>query len=82
MILCHDSEADPVPPEQNLPSLVAILKVPRLWQIDNSIAWAITHLNALNLTPVKKLELAHKYVIPQWIAPCHNPVTPQNPIPI
>ncbi|KIM50386.1 hypothetical protein SCLCIDRAFT_67338, partial [Scleroderma citrinum Foug A] len=35
-------EADPVPPEQNLPSLVAILKVSWLWQIDNSIAWAIT----------------------------------------
>ncbi|KAI6110429.1 hypothetical protein EDD16DRAFT_1710861 [Pisolithus croceorrhizus] len=53
-----------VPHDQNLPSLVAILKVSHLWQIKNSIAWAIAHLN--------QLELACKYTIPQWIAPCQD----------
>ncbi|KAI6149154.1 hypothetical protein BKA82DRAFT_4389721 [Pisolithus tinctorius] len=47
-----------VPHEQNLPSLVAILKVSRLWQINNSITWAIAHLDQLNLSAVQKLELA------------------------
>ncbi|KAI6154588.1 hypothetical protein BKA82DRAFT_166266 [Pisolithus tinctorius] len=55
--------------DRNLPSLVAILKVSRLWQIDNSIDWAIAHLNQLNLSAVTKLELACKYTIPQWIPP-------------
>ncbi|KAI6151526.1 hypothetical protein BKA82DRAFT_4100230 [Pisolithus tinctorius] len=40
--------------DRNLPSLVAILKVSRLWQIDNTVT---------------KLELACKYTIPQWIPP-------------
>ncbi|KAI5986559.1 hypothetical protein EDC04DRAFT_2913258 [Pisolithus marmoratus] len=64
-----------VPHDQNLPSLVAILKVSRLWQIDNSISWAIAHLDQLELSAVHKLELAHKYTIPQWIAPSVHSLT-------
>ncbi|KAI5993212.1 hypothetical protein EDD15DRAFT_2367447 [Pisolithus albus] len=71
--LYHVSGA--VPHDRNLPSLVAILKVSRLWQIENSIAWAIAHLNQLELSAVHKLELARKYTIPQWIAPAVRSLT-------
>ncbi|KAI6046199.1 hypothetical protein EDC04DRAFT_2598385 [Pisolithus marmoratus] len=64
-----------VPHDQNLPSLVAILKVSRLWQIDNSISWATAHLDQLELSAVHKLELACKYTIPQWIAPSVRSLT-------
>ncbi|KIM57677.1 hypothetical protein SCLCIDRAFT_129977, partial [Scleroderma citrinum Foug A] len=50
-------------------SLVAILKVLHLWMIENSINWAINHLEQLGLPPAHKLELACMYTIPQWIAP-------------
>ncbi|KAI5990740.1 hypothetical protein EDD15DRAFT_2197815 [Pisolithus albus] len=59
--LYHVSGA--LPHDQNLSSLVAILKVSHLWQIENSIAWAIAHLNQLELSAVHKLELECKYTI-------------------
>jgi len=37
--------------------------------IENSINWAINHLEQLGLPPAHKLELARMYSIPQWIAP-------------
>ncbi|KAI6109404.1 hypothetical protein EDD16DRAFT_1519338 [Pisolithus croceorrhizus] len=48
-------------------SLTAILKISQLWMIENSIQWAITNLEQLDLSPAHKLELAHKYTIPGWI---------------
>ncbi|KAI6034586.1 hypothetical protein PISMIDRAFT_89874, partial [Pisolithus microcarpus 441] len=38
-----------------------------LWMIENSILWAITNLEQLDLSPAHKLELARKYNIPGWI---------------
>ena len=52
-----------------MPSLVAILKVSRLWMIENSIQWAVSRLNQLGLSPAHKLELARMYTIPEWVAP-------------
>ena len=53
----------------DVPSLVAILKVSRLWMVENSIQWVVDHLNELDLSPAHKLELARMYTIPQWVAP-------------
>ncbi|KAF9230040.1 hypothetical protein BU15DRAFT_84126 [Melanogaster broomeanus] len=50
-------------------ALIAILKVSRLWMIENSITWAVNHLARLDLSPARKLQLARMYIIPAWIAP-------------
>ncbi|KAI6010060.1 hypothetical protein EDC04DRAFT_2610360 [Pisolithus marmoratus] len=34
---------------------------------ENSIVWEITNLGMLDLSPAHKLELPHKYSIPEWI---------------
>ncbi|KAI5984838.1 hypothetical protein EDD15DRAFT_2374740 [Pisolithus albus] len=53
--------------QHTIASLTAILKISRLWMIENSILWAIANLEQLDLSPAHKLELAHKYNIPGWI---------------
>ncbi|KAI5994243.1 hypothetical protein EDC04DRAFT_2586389 [Pisolithus marmoratus] len=60
--------------DRNLPLLWQVLKVSRLWQIDNSISWAIAHLDQLELSAVHKLSL-QQYMIPQWIAPSVRSLT-------
>ena len=66
-LLCLFSNTDSQ--DLDVPSLVAILKVSRLWMIVNSIHWAVSHLNQLCLSPAHKLELAQMYTIPEWVAP-------------
>ena len=66
-LLCLFSNTDSQ--DLNVPSLVAILNVSRLWMIENSICWAVSHLNQLYLSPAHKLELARMYTIPEWVAP-------------
>ncbi|KAI6099208.1 hypothetical protein EDD16DRAFT_1526988 [Pisolithus croceorrhizus] len=53
--------------QHTIASLTAILKISQLWMIENSIQWAITNLEQLDLSPAHKLELARKYTIPGWI---------------
>lgn len=50
-------------------ALIAILKVSRFWLIEESIAWVISRLEELDLSPSRRLQLARMYGIPQWIAP-------------
>ncbi|KIO02198.1 hypothetical protein M404DRAFT_28110 [Pisolithus tinctorius Marx 270] len=50
-----------------IPSLTAILKISRMWMIENSIEWAISNLEKLDLSPAHKLELTRRYSIPEWI---------------
>ena len=40
-----------------------------MWDIEESITWATSRLEELNLTPARRLQLARMYIIPHWIAP-------------
>ncbi|KIN95099.1 hypothetical protein M404DRAFT_34427 [Pisolithus tinctorius Marx 270] len=53
--------------QHTIPSLTAILKISQMWMIKNSIEWAISNLEKLDLSPAHKLELTCRYSIPEWI---------------
>lgn len=40
-----------------------------MWDIEESITWATSRLEELDLTPAQRLQLARMYMIPHWIAP-------------
>ncbi|KAJ7165970.1 hypothetical protein C8R46DRAFT_1275372 [Mycena filopes] len=56
--------SDPVEKERILTSL---LKVADMWEIDVGRQYAVNHLQGMNLPPARRLKLAGKYSIHDWV---------------